>query len=59
MSQKSNLSTEQQRQVVVERMWLHYYNNTLLAQGIITETQHRKMQAMINSRTKPVGTPQS
>ena len=29
MAQQQNLTNEQQRQVVVERMWLHYYNNTL------------------------------
>ena len=43
MAQQQNLTNEQQRQVVVERMWLHYYNNTLLDKGIITETQHRRM----------------
>ena len=59
MVQKSNLSPAQQRQVVVERMWLRYYNDTLLAKGIITETQHRKMQAKICSRTIPIGTPHS
>lgn len=59
MAIQKNLSKEQQRQVVVERMWLHYYNNTLLAKGVITEAQHRKMQAMINCRNKPVGTPQN
>lgn len=59
MIQKSNLSPAQQRQVVVERMWLQYYNDTLLAKGVITEAQHRKMRAMISSRTKPVSTPHS
>ena len=35
---------------VVEKMWLNYYNNTLLEKGLITETQHRKMRVSINSR---------
>lgn len=59
MIKKCNLSPAQQRQVVVERMWLHYYNNTLLSKGLITEAQHRKMQAKICSRTRPIETPHS
>jgi hypothetical protein len=59
MNKKCHLSPAQQRQVVIERMWLRYYNDTLLAKGIITETQHRKMQAKICSRTTPVGTAHS
>lgn len=54
MAQQQNLTNEQQRQVAVERMWLHYYNNTLLEKGIITETQHRRMKAQINGRKRPV-----
>ena len=38
------------KQNIVEKMWLHYFNNSLLEQGLITETQHRKMKVSINSR---------
>lgn len=47
---KLNLSDEQQRQAVVEKMWLNYYNNTLLEKGLITQQQHRKMQTIISAR---------
>lgn len=54
MAQQQNLTNEQRRQVVVERLWLHYYNNVLLEKGLITETQHRRMKAQINGRKRPV-----
>lgn len=44
------LSNVQRRQAVVEKMWLNYYNKTLLERGLITENQHRMMQVKINSR---------
>ena len=50
MADKQVLSNEQRRQSVVEKMWLNYYNNQLLDKGLITESQHRKMQIKINSR---------
>ena len=43
-------ANEAKRRAAVEKMWLHYYNNVLLQKGLITETQHRKMQLQINSR---------
>lgn len=54
MAHKTNLSPAQQKQVAVERMWLRYYNDTLLSKGLITETQHRKMAAKIACRTTPL-----
>lgn len=47
MSEKKTVVSEQQRRCLVERMWLNFYNDHLLKEGIITETQHRKMQTMI------------
>lgn len=44
--------TLQQKQLVIEKAWLHYYNDTLLQQGLITEVQHRKMKTKINCRRK-------
>lgn len=47
---ETSSTREAEKRNVVEKMWLHYYNNTLLEQGLITETQHQKMSASINSR---------
>ena len=48
--QTQNLTNEQQRRNVVEKMWLNYFNNGLLEKGMITPTQHRKMKLHINTR---------
>ena len=45
-----NEKNEAAKRNVVEKMWLHYYNDELLEKGLITESQYRKMKAMINSR---------
>ena len=50
MTEKKTVVTEQQRQYLVEKMWLNFYNDHLLKEGIITEAQHRKMQTMIGNR---------
>ena len=41
---------ESAKQNAVEKMWLHYYNNSLFERGLITEIEHRKMKVSINSR---------
>ena len=41
---------EELRRNVVEKMWLNYYNNELLAQGLITESMYRKMKLEISMR---------
>ncbi len=43
--------TDQKKQVVIEQLWLTYYNDTLFAKGLITEEQRNKMRVMIKSRT--------
>ena len=43
--------TEQKKQAVIQQLWLTYYNDTLFAQGEITEEQRNKMRLMIKSRT--------
>lgn len=40
----------QQRKSVIERLWLIYYNDTLLKQGLITEDEHRRMRTKIYER---------
>ena len=50
MADRNTLTSEQLRTNVIERMWLHHFNNELLAQGMITESQHQKMRIKINNR---------
>ena len=54
MAGKDDRRNEELRRNVVEKMWLNYYNNELLAQGLITESMHRKMKLEISMR-KPTG----
>lgn len=35
-----------------EELWLKYYNNTLRKQGLITESEYRKMSLKISDRTQ-------
>ena len=42
---------EQKKQAVIEQLWLTYYNDTLFAEGMITEDQRNRMRLMIKSRT--------
>lgn len=42
---------ERQRKIVVEEMWLNYYNRKLYEQGVITERQFREMRLSIIERT--------
>jgi hypothetical protein len=41
---------ERKKQSTLERLWLTYFNDTLFAQGIITEVEHNKMRVRINNR---------
>lgn len=38
---------EQLRRIVVEEMWLRYYNRSLFEKGLITERQFREMEIAI------------
>lgn len=49
MDNKESLN-EQMRRAVVEKMYLDFFNNELLEQGIITPEQHRKMKIQIATR---------
>lgn len=50
MAETPKSTAEAARRNAVEKMWLNFYNNSLLEQGLITPTQHRKMKVQINSR---------
>lgn len=43
--------TEQEKQLVIEQLWLTYYNDTLFAKSLITEEQRNKMRIRIKNRT--------
>ena len=53
MADREEERNEALRRNVVEKMWLNYFNNELLAQGLISESMHRKMKVQISTR-KPV-----
>lgn len=53
MAECSNEENEVKRRYVVEKMWLNYFNNSLLEKGLITEDQHTTMKIQINSRKTP------
>ena len=53
MAEYTNEGNEVKRRYVVEKMWLNYFNNSLLEKGLITEDQHTKMKIQINSRKTP------
>lgn len=41
------------RRAAVERMWLQYFNTTLLEKGLISPGEHHKMQVQIAARKAP------
>ena len=50
MAEKQKLSNEQKRRSAAERLWLHYYNQTLFDKGLITESERNRMTNKINAR---------
>ena len=50
MAEKHKMTDEERRRSVVEKMWLNYFNDGLLKQGMITEAEHRKMKLYITTR---------
>ena len=50
MTDREQERNEARRRNVVEKMWLNYFNNELLAQGLITESMYRKMKVEISMR---------
>ena len=50
MAACTNEENEAKKRYVIEKMWLNYFNNSLLEKGLITEAQYRKMKTQINSR---------
>ena len=44
-----NLS-EAEKQNVIDKLWLNYYNDTLFARGLISETDRNRMRNRISAR---------
>lgn len=42
--------SEKQKQSILERLWLTYYNDTLYEKGVITEAERNKMRVKIKTR---------
>lgn len=59
MSENNGQSTgrkmsEYEKQSVIEKLWLIYFNDTLYEKGLITETERNRMANKIHAR-KPSG----
>lgn len=46
--------SENEKQSVIEKLWLIYFNDTLYEKGLITETERNRMANKIHTR-KPSG----
>ena len=42
--------TEAEKQNVIDKLWLNYYNDTLFAKGLISESDRNRMRNRINQR---------
>lgn len=54
MDNKRKLSEkmmEQKNWIIIEQLWLNYYNDTLFAKGLITEDQRNRIHLLIRNRT--------
>lgn len=49
-----NKMSEYEKQSVIEKLWLIYFNDTLYEKGLITETERNRMANKIHAR-KPSG----
>lgn len=46
--------SEYEKQSIIEKLWLIYFNDTLYEKGLITETERNRMANKIHAR-KPSG----
>ena len=51
---KGRKMSENEKQSVIEKLWLIYFNDTLYDKGLITETERNRMANKIHTR-KPSG----
>lgn len=50
MARQEAQSNAQARKALAEQLWLHYYNSTLFARGLITEQARNRMADLIQAR---------
>ncbi|MCC8181634.1 MAG: hypothetical protein LIO45_01420 [Clostridiales bacterium] len=50
MDKPKKSMTEQEKESVIQRLWLTYYNDTLYEKGVITEEERNKMRVAIKTR---------
>ncbi len=51
-TQKQN--NEQLRRLMAERLWLHYYNQTLFEKGLISEKERNRIAIQIDTVKSPL-----
>ncbi|MCI8622426.1 MAG: hypothetical protein HFG26_02035 [Provencibacterium sp.] len=47
--------SQQEKQYILEQLWLSYYNDTLYEKGLITENECNRMRIRIQNRTAVSG----
>jgi len=47
---KKTPMSEKKKQSILEKLWLTYYNDTLLEKGVISQEEHDKMRVKIKTR---------
>ena len=50
MTETKKHISEVEKQNVIDKLWLNYYNDTLFARGLISETDRNRMRNRINQR---------
>lgn len=50
MVENKAISSEQQRILLAENLWLHYFNCYLYEKGVLTEAERNRIVAKIESR---------
>ena len=53
MATESNVCniSEKKKNLVMEQLWLTYFNDSLLKNGVITKEEHERMRVMIKNRS--------
>ena len=54
VSQKNAVTQKQDKKALAEKIWLHYYNEYLFSQGIITEQERNRMKNAINTHATAI-----
>lgn len=50
-TKSKSIVSEKDKQSVIERLWLTFFNDSLYSKGIISEEQHNKMRLKIQSQS--------